>query len=224
MRRGKVWGEFMGHYTAEELAKMTDEEVNALVARDIAEDAALTQEEFHLPYVSKKNDLAEHLEFALVVCPLCHAMGKMHSEGNRFWCDCGAEGVFTQYGELVSEKFPYKTIAEWSRFQSAFISELPVPDRNTVLLSAKGQILREIEDVHHTNKILCENALLTQTSEGISVGQYYFPYKDIAYFDIVRHGYLLFTTNDHRYYEVRGERFPGMLCKMLWQHFCPPKT
>ena len=223
MRRGKIWGEFVGHYTAEELAKMTDEEVNAIIARDIAEDATLTQAEYHIPYRTKKG-IAENLEFALVVCPLCHGMGKMHSEGNRFWCDCGAEGIFTEYGELVSEKFPYKTITDWSRFQQAFISELPTPPRNTILLSAKGQILREIEDVHHTSKVLCENALLTQTAEGITIGQYYFPYTDIAYFDIVRHGYLLFTTHDHRYFEVRGDKFPGMLCKMLFYRFNPPKA
>lgn len=219
LRKGRVWGEFAGHYTADQLAKMTDAEVNELIARDIYEDADLTQAEHHITYHSKKG-LAENIQYALLICPLCRRMGKMHSAGNTFWCDCGAKGVFTPECKLESEDFPYQTIGEWSRFQEEYVASMERPDDSQILIEAEGQNLIEVDDFYHEDKCLVENGIFTQTPVSFSVGDHTFFYRDIAYFDMVRQGQLVFTTKSGQYYHIKGEvQLPGVLAKMLYYRF-----
>lgn len=218
-RKGKIWGEFAGHYTADQLAKMTDAEVNDLIYRDIYEDADLTQAKYRIPYRSKKG-LAEHIEYALWVCPLCHRIGKIHSEGDEFSCECGAKGRFTLYAELESEDFPYRTVGEWTRFQEDFIAKLENENENEVLYEADGQDLVEIDEVHHEDKCLVKDGHFLQTPTYFAVNNRVFYYRDLAFFDIVRRGQLVFTTHSGEYFHVKGEvQLYGVLVKMLYQHF-----
>ncbi|MBO7151082.1 MAG: 1-acyl-sn-glycerol-3-phosphate acyltransferase [Clostridia bacterium] len=222
LRKGKIWGDIVRIYSAEELSKMTVDEVNEAIYRDTYEDASVTQSQYRIPYKLKKGKggLAEHLEYALLVCPKCRRMASIHSEGDRFWCDCGLEGRYNEYGDLVGEALPYHTVSDWFRFQSEFIDTMPDEGEEKVLLSAQNQSLIEIDDFHHANTVIVEGGEFKQTSKGFSVDNVFFAYEDIAYFDIIRHGYLLFTTTDKRYYEIESHtRFPGMLSKMLYQRF-----
>lgn len=222
IRKGKVWGEIVRIYSADELSKMSVDEVNEAIARDTYEDASVTQSQYRIPYKLKKGKgcLAEHLEYALLVCPKCHRLASIHSEGDRFWCDCGLEGTYNEYGDLVGEALPYHNVADWSRFQAEYIDALPLDDEEKPFLSAPNQSLIEIDDFNHEDKIVVKGGEFRQTSKGFSVGDVYFAYDDIVYFDIIRHGYVLFTTSDKRYFEIESHtRFPGMLSKMLYQHF-----
>lgn len=218
IRKGKVWGEIVGIYPAEEVATWTVEQINEVISRDIYENAHLTQQEYRIPYKTKKG-LAEHLEFALLVCPHCHGMATMHSEGDRFWCDCGLSGTYNEYGDLVGEDLPYHSVTEWSAWQAKHIESLPDLPEEEILLSAPGQSLIEIDEVDHTDRML-QVGKFVQTAGGFSVGSVHFDYSDIAYFDIVRHGFLLFTTVDKHYYQIKSTvHFPGLLAKMLWQRY-----
>ena len=222
IRKGKVWGEIVRIYSADELSKMSVDEVNEAIARDTYEDASATQSQYRIPYKLKKGKggLAEHLEYALLVCPKCHRLASIKSEGDRFWCDCGLEGTYNEYGDLVGEALPYHNVADWSRFQAEYIDALPKDGEEKLLLCAPNQSLIEIDDFNHEDKIVVEGGEFKQTSKGFSVGDVHFAYEDIVYFDIIRHGYILFTTTDKRYFEIESHtRFPGMLSKMLYQHF-----
>ena len=222
VRRGRMWGEFAGVYTAEQLAAMTDEQVNALIARDIYEDAAATQAQLRIPYrASKKIAPAEHLELALFICPLCQRMGQLTSSGDTFSCACGAVGRYNEYGDLISDSFPYRTAAEWSRWQEAYVASLPDMPPEDVLFEVPHQNLLEADSVNHVDVVREQDVPLVVTPEALLIGAHRFPFKEIAYFDVVRHGYPLFTTHDGRYFEVLNPqvKFPGVLVKLLYRRF-----
>lgn len=220
VRKGRVWGDIVRIYSAAELANMTAEEVNEAIARDTYEDAAVTQKEHRIPYKLKKGGLAEHLEHALLVCPACHRMASIRSRGDRFYCECGLEGTYNEYGDLVGDSLPFHTVSEWSRFQNEYIESLPDEGAEKVLLSAPNQRLTEIDDYHHADTVVVESGEFRQTSKGFYVDKVYFPYEKIAYLDIIRHGFLLFTTTDRHYYEIESKtHFSGMLAKMLYLRF-----
>lgn len=222
-RKGKIWGEFVGHYTADQLAKMTDREVNDLIYRDIYEDADQTQSQRHIEYLPKKGKgLAENIEYALMICPVCHRMGKIHSKGDEFWCDCGAKGTFTPQCEMKSTDFPYRTIGEWTRFTEDYVKNLQCDNPDEILLEADGQSLIEIDEVHHEDNYLVNEGKFVQTPTYFAVNDHRFAYSDISYFDLVRRGQLVFTTHTGKYYHIRGEvQLLGVLVKMLYFHFAP---
>ena len=122
-RKGKVWGELSGQYTAEELAAMTDEEVSALIERDLFVDAFADQREKHYTYKAKAP--AETLETALFACPDCKAFARLGSRGDRLSCEaCGSEHVFTDQGFFArpdGSSPAFETIAEWSEWQKAHL-------------------------------------------------------------------------------------------------------
>ena len=118
-RKGRVWGEVSGQYTAEELAQMTDDEVQALIERDLFVDAFADQRKMHYTYKAKAP--AETLETALFACPDCGNFSCLRSSGDRLCCEkCGSEHVFNAEGffERPDASSPaFETIAEWSEWQ-----------------------------------------------------------------------------------------------------------
>ncbi|MBP5209894.1 MAG: 1-acyl-sn-glycerol-3-phosphate acyltransferase [Clostridia bacterium] len=220
IRRGKVWGEFAGVYPPEQISAMTAEEINGIIARDIWVDAAEVQAEAHVPYRCRRP--AENIEFALFVCPVCHRLASITGRGDTFSCTCGATGRYTPYGELVSDSFPYHSIGDWYRWQIDYIEHLPDADPDTVFLRAEHQQLIEIDDTHHTDITIEQDAPFVLTASSLSVGAHVFSFSDVLFFDIIRHGYLLFTTREGRYYEVCGTvKFPGMLARQLYRRYTP---
>lgn len=125
-RRGKVWGELVGQYTKEELAAMTDEEVEALIERDLFVDAFADQRKKHYTYRTKAP--AENLETALFACPDCGAFHTLRSRGDRLICDsCGSAHLFTDEGFFVRENGSapaFETVLEWSEWQKEHLRSL----------------------------------------------------------------------------------------------------
>ncbi|MFA5562543.1 MAG: lysophospholipid acyltransferase family protein [Eubacteriales bacterium] len=221
IRRGKMWGEFAGVYSSAQLAEMTPEAIDGLIARDIHEDAYETQEIHRIPYLAKgpAGAPAERIEFALVACPQCHGLGTLTSAGDRFFCPCGLEGVYDVYGSLVGDKLPFHRITHWDAWQQAHIEALPDYPDEQVLYECEGPQLLEVDELAHTTLLVAEGRLV-QTNLALQVGDKRIPYTEIVYLDVFRHGYLLFTTRDKKYYEVSGEaKFPGMLCKQLFLRY-----
>ena len=122
-RKGKVWGELSGQYTAEELSAMTDDEVEALIERDLFVDAFADQREKQYTYKAKAP--AETLETALFACPDCRAFASLRSRGDRLRClSCGSEHVLNRKGffERPDGQAPaFETILEWSEWQKAHL-------------------------------------------------------------------------------------------------------
>ncbi|MDR0862828.1 MAG: 1-acyl-sn-glycerol-3-phosphate acyltransferase [Oscillospiraceae bacterium] len=123
LRRGKMRCELVGVYSPEEVAAMTDDELVAVISRDLSEDANARQAVEHVRYKGKNR--AERLESALYVCPRCNSENTMHSSGNAFACSaCGVLLTFDEYGEFHgTENFPFKTVREWDEWQSAELAE-----------------------------------------------------------------------------------------------------
>ena len=124
-RKGKVWGELGGQYSPEELSAMTEEEVAALIERDLFVDAFADQRKMHYTYKAKAP--AETLETALFACPDCKAFARLRSHGNRLTCDaCGGEHVLTDEGFFArpdGSAPAFETIAEWSEWQKGHLQK-----------------------------------------------------------------------------------------------------
>ena len=98
-RRGKMYGHKVNEYSSEQLSKMSVEDINALIASDLYENAYEKQKTEMTAYKGKA--LAQDLESALYICPNCHALSRLHSHGDNFECDdCGMKLSMDEYGYM----------------------------------------------------------------------------------------------------------------------------
>lgn len=121
LRRGKLRGRLMHVYSPEELKTMTDQQVNQIICEDLYEDAYETQKRERIAFRGK--NLALGLETTLFTCPDCGKIGTLHSEGNRFYCDCGFSAVYDVYGELTDGTGRKYTVTELDAMQLKALQE-----------------------------------------------------------------------------------------------------
>lgn len=129
-RRGPIKGYPVSYLTAKELEHMSVEEINAIIKKDLWEDAYQRQHAEHHKY--RGRHLAEALETLLYICPKCHGISTMHSQNDILSCPCGLKVRYDTYGFLHDEtkdnqkgffyEFPIKydsgiTITEWDYYQ-----------------------------------------------------------------------------------------------------------
>lgn len=122
LRRGKVTGAPVGMYPPEQLAAMTGEAINALIARDIREDAYARQAAVPLTYRGRR--LAEGIGNALYLCPRCMRTGSVTGKGNRLQCACGLRAAYLPTGSLQGEKLPFTTLTQWGDWQREALGAL----------------------------------------------------------------------------------------------------
>ena len=112
--RGAVHGHPVGVYSPEELKKLSPQEINALIERDIAEDAWARQRQRPVRYRGKRR--AEGMERALYACPGCRRIGTLRTDRDRVFCPCGFERRYTEYG-FFEPREPFETLADWDLWQ-----------------------------------------------------------------------------------------------------------
>lgn len=142
-RRGRMWGECAARFSAEQLQRLTREQAYAAILDGLAIDAYAEQEHEPVAYCGK--GLAENLETALFLCPLCGEIGGLTSAGDRFSCGCGLDLAYDVYGYFRSQNglaAPFATVRDWYRWQQGKMQEIAASGANSMhqpLLSDERQ-------------------------------------------------------------------------------------
>ena len=191
IRKGPIRGKVVGVYPPEELAKLSPEELTALVERDLWVD----ESENTLPYTGEK--LAEGLEEALFLCPKCGRLGTLHSSGRDFSCSCGLHAEYTDTGKLEGD-LPFSTIPAWDDWQSETVRKLAAePDFSC---TDDGAELRELEEGHRTT-VLARGALRLD-ADGVTVGDHTIPLAHMQDPSLCHFGggeTMMFAAEGHSY-------------------------
>lgn len=217
IRRGEMCGEAVHVYKPEEIASMSAKEINDAVNRDIFEDAYEYNETKKIAYKSKK--AAEGIEYELVVCPKCKKLASIHSKESRFFCDCGMNGTYDEYGLLKGEGFEFTRLTEWDAWQKEYIAKLPDIEGEEVLVSHSNQILKEVVKGH--DDVIADEGELVLTNKTLSIGNTKISLDNIRGYDIFFHGNMLLYTKDKKYYEIRNDKYkiPGYLYILLMDRY-----
>ena len=211
IRRGKMRGYVVNVYPPEQLKGMKDDEIRALIDRDIHENTWEMQKATPVAYRSK--NAAERLEVTLCLCPKCNRIGTLHSHGDKLTCECGMEVCYNEYG-LLEPAQPFKTVREWNLWQQEQLVNRNF-EHDEKLFSDADLTLYEILEGHKIRPV--EAGELSVDAEALSIGQLRFAHADISDLALVTTRKLLFTSSD-RYYELRAKE-PLCLRKYLtiWQ-------
>ena len=199
-RKGKVVGRVAGVYSPEELKDKSAEEINEIMNRDIFVDTWKYQEEHKTKF--KSNKKAEYLERMLYLCPKCLNVSTLKSCGNKLTCTCGLDLSIDEYCFFDPQE-PFKTVAEWERWQKEKLRNLEFNKYNDeILFKEDNATLKEILPDHSSKDI--DSGELMISLDKIFIGKNEFRLEDISKMAMTRFGVLLFTYNDH-YYQIRLE-------------------
>lgn len=191
-RRGYVHGEVVNIYTKEQLANMSVDEINAVIADDLYEDAYARQMADPKPY--RGRCLAEDLENLLFLCPECGKVDTLRSHDDRVTCsDCGLTFRYDQYGMLQGA--PFQTVREFAQWQREEVREAV---KNRVVYTAPHATM--IQVVNHQESVVGEG-VVEMSSEMLRCGDMEIPLEKIL--GMSRHGKraLVLSTVDS-YYEI----------------------
>ncbi len=159
LRKGPIRGKVIAEYSAQELQKMTGEEVNEIIKRDIYVNAF--EEQRKKPRIYKGKNLAEHIERVLFICPHCEQVGAMHSKGNYLTCDCGYQVEFGRDGffHQSQKDLVFDNVLDWDKFQKPLWKKkvLETP-KDSLIYEEKNQIVYTM--IKRKRVELSDNAIL----------------------------------------------------------------
>ena len=200
MRRGKMSGRIVNKYSAAELKSMTNEQVLSVIERDIYENAYDRQIVSHSRYHG--DNLAEHIETALFLCPGCKKIGTIRSKGDRFSCSCGLEAIYTETGLLEGETLPFSAITEWGKWQDEQLEEIVRNAGDGQICADESQQLFEIRAA--VKKTLVGEGLMRIDRESFQCAGLTIPLCQITRFVVVGQMTLIFAIKDGTTYEVQS--------------------
>ena len=122
VRKGKMKAYVSRVISPEEYATLTDDELFAIIEKELYIDEAVLDAEFY----HKKN--AEYLERAVYYCPFC-GLSTFESNGDVITCKkCERQIKYLPTKELegVGFEFPYRFVADWYDAQAEFIKSFDV--------------------------------------------------------------------------------------------------
>ena len=196
VRRGRMTGEIVNVYPPEELRKMKPAEIAEIIRRDIREDAYETQAEWKIPYRGK--NLAEHIERALCVCPVCKEIGTMTSRGNTFSCRaCGMTGIDTELGYLEGEGLPFRTVTDWDRWQAQELQKRADSAGDACIAEDDDIDLHEVNDDFEEFPVA--SGTLRLFTDRLVLADSVFPVREISGIAINGPQTLTFTIHDRHY-------------------------
>ena len=197
-KKGKITARQVGFYPPEELKKLSSQQVNALIDRDIREDAWETQRK-NLQR-AKGRRRAETIERFLYLCPSCKRIGTLRSRREKFSCSCGKSWEYTETGFLKPDK-PFSTLAEWEDWQKEALRENDFvrDDLGDRLFSDTDCVLSRIEK---DAKVLGRGDLIEREGK-IECAGHGFDLDGISSMDMIKHDLIVFTACDG-YYQIRA--------------------
>ena len=194
-RKGRMYGTPVGVYPPEEIKKMSEAEISALLARDLYENAYDTQAK--APVAFRGKALAETLETALYLCPKCRRIDTLHSQGDRFLCDCGLSMTLDEFGFFRGDGLPFKTPLDWDKWQTGEMERLAETMGEEAAFSDEGQTLNRKEDDHSLTPLVTGTMALYR--DRLTVGDLAFPLRDLRGIGLIQRQGMVFSTADGDY-------------------------
>ena len=196
--RGAVHGHPVGVYSPEELKKLSPQEINALIERDIAEDAWARQRQRPVRYRGKRR--AEGMERALYACPGCRRIGTLRTDRDRVFCPCGFERRYTEYG-FFEPREPFETLADWDLWQRELLRARDFAHEGDLLFQDEGLELKRVQSDHREE--LLALGTLRQFEDRLECADWRFPLPEIRSMAMVQTHLLLFSSGGN-YYQLRS--------------------
>ena len=183
-RRGYLHGEPVHVFTAEQIAAMSEDEVNRIIREDLYEDAYARQLEKPIKYKGKR--LAESMENLLYLCPCCGGEDTLRSKNDRVFCtSCDLSFTYDVYGMLHGA--PDTTLTALAARQRT-IAEQRI--ENGLTVTVKDARVYTVDG--HTENTIAQGEFI-MNADGITCGEMHVALSDITELAMRGRRFLLFS-------------------------------
>ena len=205
LRKGRIQGITAGIYSAEELKAMTEDEVNALIVRDLQEDAYAAQAKDPVPYKGKK--LALGMESLLFLCPECGQAGTLKSDDTSISCTCGARFTYDPYGYLTDGAGRKYTITEWDLWQQEQLRRRFERAKETAPEAPLFSDLVTLYDIDENHQFRASlEGTLTAYLDRIECSGHTFFYEEMLGLDIFSRNFMVMNYGKEAvHFEIKGD-------------------
>ena len=209
-RRGKIHGEVVNIYSAEDVSKMSVDDINRIINTDLYEDAYSRQAVENNKYKGKR--LAEKMESMVFCCPSCKSVDSLHSSKDTVCCkECNSKFVYDEYGNISGVE--YKNVKELF----AFLKDKALDDaHNNVTYTS--DFAKIISVSNHVETVVSEGKLFL-SSEIVSCGDKIIQICDIDDFAMHGRNALVLSTKDAYYEILVSEDTSALKFFMLYQAY-----
>ncbi len=216
IRRGRMEVSISGVYPPEQLRSMSTAEIEALIERDIYEDAYQRQRSWQVPYRGRRR--AELMETAFFLCPRCRGVDTLTGSGDRVSCRCGYSARYTETGFLEGGEFD--TLTRWDSWQREQLPELLERAGDGPVFREDGVTLTSFSD-HHAELSRVPGELLFYRDRLEAAGSVFY-FSAMEGFSIYGRNNIVFSHEGH-HMEIRGrDRFCAL--KYLYAYeLCSPE-
>ena len=213
-RKGKTYGHAVNVYSPDTLKDMTDEEVEAAIAKDLWFDTWEWQKSQPGGPINFrcKNGNAEGIERAVFTCPECGAFGTVRSSGDSISCGCGFKIRLADTGFFEPSE-PVETIADWEKLDREALTakmedilENGSSEETEIFTDDNVTLIRIGED--HAEEEAAHGRLALIYKEGnfaLTIGEHESGVPDISNMTMVLAARVVFSDKSG-YYEIRSEK------------------
>ncbi|MCE5343057.1 MAG: 1-acyl-sn-glycerol-3-phosphate acyltransferase [Eubacteriales bacterium] len=198
LRRGRMKGYPVAVYSPQTLSVLAPQEINRIIQRDIDEDAYQRQGEHPIPFRGKR--LAEGIQNALYLCPLCHAFSTVTGKDDQITCGCGLAATYLNTGLLRGARLPFQTLEAWGQWQRERLRGLILASTGGPLFQDREQTLLHIHPDHHTE--VAAQGTLSIGRDGLACGDFRLPIVEVEGFEIYGRNTIVFSDGKGDRYQV----------------------
>ena len=233
-RRGRVDGRIAGIYTPEEIKKMSAEEVQHVIDRDLYFDfwewqRSMPEEPVEFKGRRMNRDYAKGIDMLFFMCPGCGSIGTLKTEANEIFCRCGfrAKLLNTGFIEPVSPavehpQYDFTTLPGWDGWQreelEKRIRRIPA-DESLEGFFEDGPVKLSRVVGGHQEMVISEGDLSLGFLDGkavLTVGGYSFVLKEITNMGLVLSGRILFSYGEE-YYQISTKGINIRKYLLVWK-------
>lgn len=155
VRKGKIVGSVASMWSVEDYRDLSVDQIYQEVLKRLDIKNFAYQLEHRDTYPSKES--AMDIESAYFVCPDCHSMHSIVSQGQEIYCrECNFKVVYTEHGlmkSLSKTKF-FQTTYEWYLFQERFLkSYLDNKAENDLIFEDSGEKVLKVIRARKKTKV-----------------------------------------------------------------------
>lgn len=215
-RKGTVHGRPVKVYTPDELKEMSDEEVEAAIAKDLWFDTWEWQKNRPggpVHFKCKKGN-AMGIERAIFSCPECGSFGSLKSKRDDVVCSCGFKVRLADTGFFEPAE-PFETILQWEKHDREVltqrIKEMQSGSADSKELFADDNVtLYSIKEDHEEEEAARGRLTLTYGDGDfiLGIGEYRFSLAGISSMTMVLAARVVFS-DESGYYELRSDKGSG---------------
>lgn len=189
LRRGRLTGRIAGVYGPQQLKAMSEQEIAAVIAKDLFVDAYQDQEK--QPVAFRARNRARGMDSMLYLCPACGQLGRLHTEKDSIICSCGWSAEYDVYGYLNEKGGKRWTLTQLDALQRKKIDAMVDRDPQELLFS--DQVTREVIAPDHSI-VSTTQETLSAYADRLVLGEAVIPFTRLEGIAINQRNLLLLHT------------------------------